>query len=574
LEYSSPGFEEGIQALAYSTDGKALVTAGPRGEVKSWDLTKRKVKTLLSARDGPIPFLVLGPEGRNLAIADDHGQIQVWDVYGQRLITTLPRQEARIGCLVFAADGKSLAVAYRGDSPNPDSIVVWQISGRKRLAAFDNFNSPVHALAFSAEGRSLASGGGRPDGSGEIHIWDIKTRREEASLPGHTDPVTAVAFSPDRGILATGGQDHAIHLWDLEKTQSPKATLRGHLGPLTTLRFSADGKTLVSGSQDGEVKVWDPFRPPADRSLQGHTQTINGLAFSDGGQSIVSVGGAAGKPGEIIHWDLKEFPKKMSPQTGSPESLRCVASDSAGKALATGDEGGTIRVWRSRGQEPWIFSAHDGPVQALAFAGENLLASAGRDKLIKLWDYKKEKRLAVLTSKSPVLAIAVTPDGDMLAAACENSAVELWNPLVDKLLRTFEGHTDAVTCVAFSPADQKNPAGKYLATGSKDRTVRIWATGDGRLLARLNGHGHWVLGLTYSPSGDILASASRDGTVRLWYPKVGQEEQLTLEGGGGWLTAVAFSPDGKTLAAACSDKTVKVWQAAKDDEVPRRNDGN
>ena len=164
----------------------------------------------------------------------------------------------------------------------------------------------------------------------------------------------------------------------------------------------------------------------------------------------------------------------------------------------------------------------------------------------------------------------ISQDLRTLVAAAEDrdrGRVLVWDLISNERVQTLEGHTAAVTSVAFSPADQRNPAGKYLATGSKDRTVRIWETRKGKLLARLNGHGHWVLGLAYSPGGDILASASRDGTVRLWYPKVGREEQLTLEGGGGWMTAVAFSPDGKTLAATCSDKTVKVWQAAREEDV-------
>ena len=402
----------------------------------------------------------------------------------------------------------------------------------------------------------------------------VKTGGERASLRGHTDPITALAFSPNSRTLATGGQDHTIHLWDMGNTQVPKATFRGHLAPVTGLLFLSDGNFLVSASQDGEVKGWDPSRPPAEMSLQGPTQRINGLAFTEAGQALVSVGGEGGKLGETIRWSLKDFTKENSPETGSLEPLLCVASDSAGKVLAIGDAEGKVRVWKQRDGKPWKTLALEGPVQALAFGGENLLAAAGRDKKIKVWDLTGQKQPAILGCNSPILAVSLTPDGEMLAAGCEDSTVELWDPFADKRLKILEGHTEAVTAVALSPADQNNPAGKYLATGSKDRTVRIWATGDGRLLARLNGHGHWVLGLTYSPSGDILASASRDGTVRLWYPKVGQEEQLTLEGGGGWLTAVAFSPDGKTLAAACSDKTVKVWQAAKDDEVPRRNDGN
>jgi WD40 repeat protein len=122
-------------------------------------------------------------------------------------------------------------------------------------------------------------------------------------------------------------------------------------------------------------------------------------------------------------------------------------------------------------------------------------------------------------------------------------------------LRPFEGHTDWIRNLAFSPD------GSRLAAGSWNHAVKIWDVATGKALATLKGHSGVVWGVAFSPDGRRLASGSADGTIKLWNTADNQELR-TLKGHTGAIRSVAFSPDGRRLASACVDKTVKIWDVA------------
>ncbi len=120
------------------------------------------------------------------------------------------------------------------------------------------------------------------------------------------------------------------------------------------------------------------------------------------------------------------------------------------------------------------------------------------------------------------------------------------------LRHTLRGHSDEVTCISFSRD------GKLLASGSYDRTARLWDLQTGKELGRLAGPASAVFSVSFSPDGRLLATGAYDGAVRLWDVETGRQlRRLTGHDGEVW--TVCFSPDGKTLASACWDRTVMLW---------------
>jgi len=149
-------------------------------------------------------------------------------------------------------------------------------------------------------------------------------------------------------------------------------------------------------------------------------------------------------------------------------------------------------------------------------------------------------------------SVAFSPDGQTLASGSEDKTIKLWNLYTGQLLHTLQGHSNMVWSVAISPD------GKSLASGSWDQTIKLWNLHTGQLLHTLQGHSKRVSSVAFSPDGQTLASGSWDNTIKLWNLPTGQLLR-TLQGHSNTVLSVAISPDGQILASGSGDKTIKLW---------------
>ncbi|NMO14113.1 WD40 repeat domain-containing protein [Pyxidicoccus fallax] len=160
-----------------------------------------------------------------------------------------------------------------------------------------------------------------------------------------------------------------------------------------------------------------------------------------------------------------------------------------------------------------------------------------------------------------VLALAFSPDGQVLASAGYDSVLRLWNASSGELLAKLEGHPAEIHAVAFSPD------GRWLAAAGRPGDIWLWDWREGRRVALLQGHSDVVRGLAFSPDGSRLASCGLDKTVRVW--STGPwTEQLRFEHDD-FVIAVAFSADGGRLLSTSMDRSARVWDLASRKEVHR-----
>ena len=156
-----------------------------------------------------------------------------------------------------------------------------------------------------------------------------------------------------------------------------------------------------------------------------------------------------------------------------------------------------------------------------------------------------------------VHAVAFSPNGKILATGSYDRTIRLWNVATHRQLGALTGTSGDVYSVAFSPN------GKILASGGDDRSVRLWDVRTHRQLGQpLNGHDGEINSVAFSPDGKILASGGENGTVRLWDVRTRRQLGTALPGHMGKVWSVAFSPDGKTLASGGADGTAQLWDVA------------
>ncbi len=159
-----------------------------------------------------------------------------------------------------------------------------------------------------------------------------------------------------------------------------------------------------------------------------------------------------------------------------------------------------------------------------------------------------------------VISVAFSPDGRLLASGSLDKTTKLWRVVDGTKIRTLAGHIYPVHSVAFSPD------GTLLASGSSDSTIKLWRVVDGTETHTLAGHTDQVFSVAFSPNGGILASGSVEDTIKLWRVVDGTEIR-TLTGDTGDVNSIAFSPDGTLLASGTAFKTIKLWRVVDGTEV-------
>ncbi|HEX2083446.1 MAG TPA: hypothetical protein VHF86_08210, partial [Xanthomonadaceae bacterium] len=280
---------------------------------------------------------------------------------------------------------------------------------------------PVRALALSADGKTALSG----SFDTSAIRWSLASNTAEQVLRFHAGAVNAVALLPE-GRAVTAGEDGRIAVWQ-PGAPTPVHVLEGHQAPVVSLALSPDGKTLASASWDRTVRLW-PLGGGEPIVLEGHQQNVNGVAFTPDGRSLVSAGYDA-----------------------------------------------TVRIWPlGRADAAPVVTALPTPLNTVAVALDGEIAVAGADGKVWLLSPQGGERASIAVGNTPIIAVAISGDGALVAAAGIRGSVGIVDRNARTLARTLVGPGLPVWSLAFAPDH------KTLLTGGTDRLVRRWnaATGD------------------------------------------------------------------------------------------------
>lgn len=189
----------------------------------------------------------------------------------------------------------------------------------------------------------------------------------------------------------------------------------------------------------------------------------------------------------------------------------------------------------------------------VAMTPDGSLLATVSGNVVEVRDVQTQQEVYVLKGHKDIIhAMSISPDGKTLATGSADKTIKLWDLETGQLIRTLVGHVGVLWSVAFTPDNQT------LASGGGDSTIRLWDLRSGKLIRTLSGHHDRLFPVVFSPDGQILASGSKDKTIKLWNWKTGKELQ-TFTGHSDTVRTLVFSPDGTKLASAGWDGAVKIW---------------
>lgn len=574
------GHDKEVRCLAFSPDGRWLVTGSEDESAILWDATTGKRVHTFQGHHSTVSGVAISADGKRVATSSyDHATI-VWDAAtGKRLRVmrhlhyfdrlALSADGSRVvGCasnsgrderailwdtltgeqlqvfqeekdkngdsaaildVAISADGKRVATSH-----NNDRAILWDATAGERLKDFET-DAWVACIALSADGQQLLTGG-----RDSVILWNTASGEKTQTFPHEKRRVYSLALSGDGKRVVTASVDASgffegppvVKVWDVEPAKVRREFKR-QTSPLASLAVSADGKQIIAGHWNELAMLWNSgAKPIAVRTLE---RTVDRVAMSANGKLAAAI---HGKPAAVV---------LLNPATGEPlrkiydgesETTAFVLS-ADGSRLLTGTRLGQAILWDTATGQRLKSYSDKGGVNFVAFSLDEKQAFVGRHRSVDVLDIDAEKKVQTLAGfKDEPNYAAPLADGKRILVSSRDSQAAIWNRESGEKLWASKLYFPSAWYVAYSRETRR------VAWSDLNPSARIWDIDSDHLQAKVEGHTENLTQLAFSNSGKRLWTAATDGTIRLWNAGTGDElaTLVVFHDGADWLVT---TPDGR-----------------------------
>lgn len=381
---------------------------------------------------------------------------------------------------------------------------------------------------------------------------------EKFLLQGHRAQVTRVIFHPVYSVIASCSEDATIKLWDYESGNFER-TLKGHTDVVQDIAFdSQSGKLLCSCSADMSIRLWDIQETyTCIKTLQGHDHNVSSITFTPSGDHVVS----CSRDRTIKIWEVATG-YCIRTLTGHREWVRQIRIYSDGSLMASCSNDQSVFIWQLSTSllstntnlecRHFELRGHEHVVECVAWApdsaNQHIMEAAGITNSNSSNSTNRNNSLVNGTSTSSTSSTTSL-----------NNTTNLVNSNSDSLIGKNKQQQLQQQLSIQSQQQQQRTSGPYLCSGSRDKTIKIWDTTTLQCLFTLNGHNNWVRGLIFHPGGKYLLSVSDDKTLRVWELKT-RRNNKTLDAHTHFVTSIDMHRTAPYVCTASVDQTIKLWE--------------
>lgn len=432
--------------------------------------------------DGCNTEIAFSPDSKYLATGSRKDGTTLWATKTGKKVRSFEASEDRVSYLKFSPDGAYLIVA------TDDGVTVHNTATGKIVFTRENDLFSYFETAFRPDSKTILL----PHAENTTAEWNLVTRRKEQVLRGY--------LNQDQN----DGLEYQATLWTHKR-------ILGLVRLKTGIALSPDGRYMVKGNVDSTALLLDVETGKVLRRFEGHNKVVYSYDFSPDGKYLVT----AGADRFLIVWEVATG-KEVHRLKGHVDHVFDVKFSADGQTLVSGSWDGSMRVWDvSTGKSAmWVDLKNDSPY-AVGYSPDDLyLVSADLSEKLKFREMDSGEEFRTMVGHTDQISSftfspPATSERNLMVTGSWDGKVKVWDVLTGMLVKKFQ-HEGPVYTVDF------DPQGQFVASGSGDRTIRLWNPVSGKEVGKLEGHSHAVTSVQITADGKRLVSCGVNGVIKVW----------------------------------------------------------